>query len=278
MDQLTTAADLFVCPNCGTETPGKFCFHCGQKRPVDADLSLRHAIEHVGEELLHVDGKVPTTVKLLFTRPWQLALDFLEGRRARHVHPLRLFLTFGAVFFLLQASTMTTVFEGGLGRRVTDSMRAQAQEEGVPFETVVEHNDHRLAILYKSSFIAGTLLTGVWLWLFYRRDYPYLAQHMVVSLYFSCIAMTAVFVASALHAAFGSGPQNPTALGGGRFSSLVILLTNFSLGRMMSRVYVRGEKGFATQVRFAAVMLLVLLSVLILPTFVTGRYVRSLLP
>lgn len=278
MDQLTTAVDLFVCPNCGTETPGKFCFHCGQKRPVDADLSLRHAIEHVGEELLHVDSRIRTTVKLLFTRPSQLALDFLEGRRARHVHPMRLFLTFGAVFFLLQASTMTTAFDSGLGRRVTASMRAQAQEEGVPFETVVKRNDQRLAIVYKSSFIAGTLLTGVWLWLFYRRDYPYLAQHMAVALYFSCLAMTAVFAASVLHAAIGSGPQNPTAVGGGRLSALVILLTNISLSRMMSRLYLRGKKGSATQLKFGAVMLLVIMSVLLLPTFAAGRYVRGLLP
>jgi hypothetical protein len=275
---VATAADLFVCPNCGTETPGTFCFHCGQKRPVDADLSLRHVVEHVGEELLHVDGRIPTTVKLLFTRPSQLALDFLEGRRARHVHPMRLFLTFGAVFFLLQASTMTTSFDSGLGRRVTASMRAQAQEEGVPFETVVERNDHRLAIVYKGSFIAGTLLTGVWLWLFYRRDYPYLAQHMAVALYFSCIAMTAVFVASVLNAAIGGGPQNPTAVGGGRLSALVILLTNISLGQMMSRIYLRGKQGSATQLQFAAVMLLVIMSMLLFPTFVAGRYVRTLLP
>lgn len=225
-----------------------------------------------------MDGRIPTTVKLLFTRPWQLALDFLEGRRARHVHPMRLFLTFGAVFFLLQASTMTTAFDGGLGRRVTASMRAQAQEEGVPFETVVERNDRRLAIVYKSSFIAGTLLTGVWLWLFYRRDYPYLAQHMAVALYFSCIAMTAVFLASLLHAAIGSGAQNPTAIGGGRLSALVIVLTNFSLGQMMRHIYLRGRKGGAAQLQFGAVMLLVIMSVLLLPTVVAGRFVRTLLP
>ena len=89
-------ADLFVCPNCDTTTPGPFCFHCGQKRPVDADLSLRHAGRYVVEELLNLDGRLLTTVKLLFTRPWRLTLDFFEGRRARHVHPLRLFLAFSA--------------------------------------------------------------------------------------------------------------------------------------------------------------------------------------
>ena len=52
----------------------------------------------------------------------------------------------------------------------------------MPFDTVVARNDRRLAVVYKSSFIAGTLLTGLWLWMFYRRDYPYLTQHMIVAL------------------------------------------------------------------------------------------------
>jgi hypothetical protein len=47
---------------------------------------------------------------------------------------------------------------------------------------------------------------------------------------------------------------------------------------MMRRVYLRGDKGGAAQVRFGAVMLLVIMSVLLLPTFVAGRYVRALLP
>src|SRR5688500_8877884 len=164
-DDRYAAGSTFICPNCATMTPGPFCCHCGQKRPADADLSLRHAGVYVVEELLNVDGRLLTTLKLLFTQPWQLALDFLAGRRARYVHPLRLFLTFSAVFFLLQASTMTTAFDSALGARVTAAMRVQAQEEGVAFDTVVARNDRRLAVVYKSCFIAGTLLTGLWLWM-----------------------------------------------------------------------------------------------------------------
>jgi hypothetical protein len=73
---------------------------------------------------------------------------------------------------------MSTVFDSALGVRVTAGMRAQAEAERIPFEQVVTRNDQRLAVVYKSSFIAGTLLTGVWLWVFFRREYPYLAQHM----------------------------------------------------------------------------------------------------
>ena len=277
-EDLPVTADLFVCPNCETTTPGPFCFHCGQKRPVDADLSLRHAGRYVIEELLNLDGRLLTTVKLLFTRPWQLTLDFFEGRRARHVHPLRLFLAFSAVFFLVRASTMTTAFDSRLGVRVTSSMRAQAQEEGVPFETVVARNDQRLALVYKSAFIVGTLLTGVWLWLFFRREHPYLAQHMVVALHFSCIAMAAVVTADVVQLAMRSGPRNPTALGGGRLGGALLGLTIvFFLGPMITRVYQRGWKGATAQLVLGAVALLVIMSAMVLPVFASSRYLQSLL-
>lgn len=46
----------------------------------------------------------------------------------------------------------------------------------------------------------------------------------------------------------------------------------------MRRIYLRGKKGSAAHVQFVAVMLLAIMSVLVFPTFVAGRYVRTLLP
>jgi len=68
----------FTCPNCQTTGQDEYCPHCGQKRFHDGDLSLRHAWHHVLHETLHLDGRVFTTLKLLFTRPGQLTLDFVD--------------------------------------------------------------------------------------------------------------------------------------------------------------------------------------------------------
>lgn len=269
-------ADAFECPNCETNGEGQFCSRCGQKRPDAADLSLRHAAKYVVEELLDLDGRILGTVRMLFTRPWQLTLDFLEGRRARHVHPLRLFLVFGAVFFLVRASTMTTAFEGNLSARMT-AMQVQAQQEGVPLETIVARNDQRLAIVYKAAYIAGSLLCGVWLWLFFRRDYPYLAQHMVTALYLSCIGMTAILGADLVQLLFMSGPGNPTAVGGGRMGTLAIVVLSLYCVKTLEHVYLRGRKGASVKLRFAIVNLLALVSTLILPTVAATRYLHTLL-
>lgn len=270
-------ANTFVCPNCETTSQRQFCCECGQKRPDDADLSLRHAAQYVAEELLDLDGRIPGTIWMLFARPWQLTLDFLEGRRARHAHPLRLFLAFGAVFFLVRASTMTTAFESNLGGRVTAGMQAQAQHEGVSFEIIVARNDQRLALVYKSAYIAGSLLSGLWLWLFFRRDYPYLAQHMVTALHLSCIGMTALVVADVLQAMVKSGPRNPTAVGGGSLGMAALVMLAFYFGKTLEHVYLRGSKSTSVRLRFAIVNLLALLSTMMLPTFAVSRFLHTLI-
>jgi hypothetical protein len=55
-------------------------------------------------ELSGWDGRFATTVRALVTRPGRLTLDFLEGRRARHISPLRLYLMASLVYFLAAAA------------------------------------------------------------------------------------------------------------------------------------------------------------------------------
>ncbi len=46
------------------------------------------------------DGKIPQTLLLLVRRPGALTAEFLAGRRARYLRPLRLYLTMSVAFFL----------------------------------------------------------------------------------------------------------------------------------------------------------------------------------
>ena len=53
------------------------------------------------DSFLNWDTKFLHTVNQLLIHPWQLTNDFNAGRRARYVHPLRLYLIASIVFFLL---------------------------------------------------------------------------------------------------------------------------------------------------------------------------------
>lgn len=54
-------------------------------------------------EFVSIDGKVANTLRLLLLRPGELTVEYLKGRRARFLPPLRLYLMCSVALFLLQS-------------------------------------------------------------------------------------------------------------------------------------------------------------------------------
>jgi hypothetical protein len=65
-------------------------------------------LEEAWSEFVSVDGKVAATIRLLVTRPGALTREYLVGRRARFLPPLRLYLLCSVAFFLLEATKAST--------------------------------------------------------------------------------------------------------------------------------------------------------------------------
>src|SRR6476659_3350554 len=91
---------LTHCENCGTPLTGEFCSACGQ-HAVDYRRSLWRVLIDAADSFLNWDTKFLASIWILLTKPWRLTNDFNAGRRARYVHPLRLYLIASIVFFLL---------------------------------------------------------------------------------------------------------------------------------------------------------------------------------
>lgn len=89
---------LTQCENCGAKLTGHYCAQCGQAA-IDYRRSFGHVVLDVLNEFLNWDSKFFGTLGLLITRPWRLTNEFVEGKRVRHVHPLRLYLLASVVFF-----------------------------------------------------------------------------------------------------------------------------------------------------------------------------------
>jgi hypothetical protein len=91
------------CLNCGAEVPKRFCPECGQEN-IEPKQSFWQLTAHFLEDLTHFDGKFFSTMKYLVTKPGLLTLDYIEGKRARHINPIRMYLFVSATFFLLLMS------------------------------------------------------------------------------------------------------------------------------------------------------------------------------
>jgi hypothetical protein len=92
-------APLTHCENCGTELRGHYCSNCGQAA-IDYRRSFRHVIVDVLDSFLNWDSKFVRTIGLLLWRPGWLTNQFVDGRRVRFLHPLRLYLLVSIAFFL----------------------------------------------------------------------------------------------------------------------------------------------------------------------------------
>jgi len=89
---------LPYCENCGANMSGPFCAQCGQ-HAVDYRRSFGRVFADVLDSFLNWDSKFTISLWLLMSRPWKLTIDFLSGKRVRHMHPLRLYLLISIVFF-----------------------------------------------------------------------------------------------------------------------------------------------------------------------------------
>lgn len=89
-----------ACANCATAVNGNFCPACGQETTLHVPSAREFLHEFVGHYVA-LEGKLWKTLGLLLFRPGRLTCEYIAGRRARYVQPLRLYLTLSIIFFAL---------------------------------------------------------------------------------------------------------------------------------------------------------------------------------
>jgi Protein of unknown function (DUF3667) len=91
-----------VCENCGASVSGRYCGACGQRLEPPVH-TLGHFARIATEDLTHADSRLWSTLLALLAKPGKLTREFLAGRRARYLPPVRLYLVVSVVFFLWMA-------------------------------------------------------------------------------------------------------------------------------------------------------------------------------
>ena len=91
------------CLNCGAPLSGAFCSSCGQ-RAIAPYPTVREMVGDAWQELSGYDGRFARTFRMLLGRPGALTVETLEGRRARYIAPVRLYLVASVFYFLCAAA------------------------------------------------------------------------------------------------------------------------------------------------------------------------------
>ena len=89
-----------VCLNCSATLHGRFCHICGQEN-LEPKESVLDLFMHFFNDITHFDGKFFSTVKYLISRPGFLSKEYMIGKRASYLNPIRMYVFTSAFFFLV---------------------------------------------------------------------------------------------------------------------------------------------------------------------------------
>jgi hypothetical protein len=135
----TATGDMERCVSCGAPRSGPYCSGCGERALEPEALTLRHFVVHtVAHELLHVDGTLWRTLRLLFVRPGWLSLEYVAGRRRPYVNPFRLLLIAIVAYALMSSSGLVVFWNLG---GVTMSMAPTVVRRSISVEDTIAQID-----------------------------------------------------------------------------------------------------------------------------------------
>ncbi|MEP7109227.1 MAG: DUF3667 domain-containing protein [Ferruginibacter sp.] len=89
-----------ICLNCNAQLTGPFCHICGQEN-IEPKETVWHLVTHFFNDITHFDGKFFSTLGLLIRRPGFLPTEYMSGRRASYLNPIRMYIFTSAGFFLI---------------------------------------------------------------------------------------------------------------------------------------------------------------------------------
>ena len=102
------------CPNCGAALTGNYCHNCGQKKMHREEFSVKHFFGHLVHEFTHLDSnKILKTLSGLVFKPGLLTSEYLAGRKGSYINPIRIYLTFSALYFLFAWGVLSDIRGGG---------------------------------------------------------------------------------------------------------------------------------------------------------------------
>lgn len=134
-----TDSDERRCSNCGARLHGSYCHRCGQQAR-ERIAPLRTMAKDLLEELFNLDTRLLRTLRRLLFQPGRLTVEYVAGRRAGYMPPLRLFIFSSFILFLLLGilSTQAVTIEGSASGALDSLITEDAREAPLAPEAELE--------------------------------------------------------------------------------------------------------------------------------------------
>ncbi len=176
------------CPNCSAELVHEYCGTCGQRRIHPQDLSARHFVRELVDEIANLSSKfkILRSVRGLLT-PGFLTAEYLAGRRQSHLNPIKLYLVCAAIFFLsapIAGFTLASMVAGDPSGALTTLVSARVAERGLDRSLFSARFDVRVQSIYTITLGAGAIIIALMLQLLFRKQARPYGSHLIFALHY----------------------------------------------------------------------------------------------
>jgi hypothetical protein len=191
------------CLNCSAALTDEYCAKCGQRRIHSQDLSARHFVHELTDELANLRAKFKLLRSLQgLVAPGFLTTEYLAGRRQALLTPIKVYLLCAAIFFVSApfagfrlAAMIADDTSGDLARMVS----ARAAGRGLDGPLVAARFDGRVQSVYTITLGAGAILIALLLQTMFRKKrWPY-GAHLVFALHYTAFMYLVTAAAGASH-------------------------------------------------------------------------------
>ncbi|MFN8251420.1 MAG: DUF3667 domain-containing protein [Ferruginibacter sp.] len=146
------------CLNCNAVVQGRYCHICGQEN-IEPKESAWHLVSHFFQDITHFDGKFFNSLRYLIFRPGFLSREYMVGRRASHLNPIRMYVFTSAFFFLIFFSlfkfnpekNISTTVDNGVTKATVEALRQMDAKTYKDFVAEVVKNDSSMQFAYDSA-------------------------------------------------------------------------------------------------------------------------------
>lgn len=193
----------WTCPSCGQKATSAFCPSCGERPLSPRDLTLRGLLGQLGYALTSIDGRLLRSFRILLSRPGELTVATLAGRRKPFISPVQIFFVANVLFFAMQSLTGVKVFSTPLATHLSRqpwSVLARRWVEhhvasaGTTIERYAPVFDRAVALHAKSWIVLMVLPLAVLPPLLFRRKARPFAAHLWFSIHFYAFFLVAASV------------------------------------------------------------------------------------
>jgi hypothetical protein len=184
--ELTLDPPVETCPNCTTALIGVHCHSCGQKKINANELALKRFLARVAGDFTDIESsKIFKTLRAMFTKPGLLTTEYLAGRRGNYIGPVKLYLTFSALYFLFAWGTLAEIRGGARVRTARmPIVVSAAHKRGIDPATLADKVHEKTQTYASALRFFSVLISGTFLAAFYFRSTKYYVEHLVFSLYY----------------------------------------------------------------------------------------------